>query len=251
MSLNMEKISGYDAAVYTALINEARSQGVSAADVEKAVLKAVEENKTFAQAVADVRTDLPELAEAAQTTGDLQAWAATPSPGALFVSLIIKEAAEQRRADRSLIQSQGTLMAEKMMEQADKIEQGAMQKFACAVAGAALSMTASAAGMGVSVKGVKGFDGKTLSNELTAAYSSSISGMINGVSGVINAGGDYAQGLRSAEAKRLEADQEKIRTMMEQTKQTNEALRELITNSMSWLRDMQANMNQTRTKILG
>lgn len=57
--------------------------------------------------------------------------------------------------------------------------------------------------------------------------------------------------MQSAEAKRLEAQQEQIRTMMEQTKQTNEALKDLVSKSLDFMSSMQANMNQTRTKILG
>ena len=68
---------------------------------------------------------------------------------------------------------------------------------------------------------------------------------------MISSGGDYAQGLRSAEAKRLEAEQEQIRTMMEQTRQTNDALKELVSKSLDFMNAMQQNMNQTRTKILG
>ena len=57
--------------------------------------------------------------------------------------------------------------------------------------------------------------------------------------------------MQSAEAKRLEAQQEQIRTMMEQTKQTNEALKDLVSKSLDFMSSMQANMNQTRTRILG
>ena len=39
--------------------------------------------------------------------------------------------------------------------------------------------------------------------------------------------------------------------MMEQTKQTNDALKDLIAKSLDFMNAMQANMNQTRTKILG
>ena len=65
------------------------------------------------------------------------------------------------------------------------------------------------------------------------------------------AGGEFGQSMQSAEAKRLEAQQEQIRTMMEQTKQTNEALKDLVSKSLDFMSSMQANMNQTRTKILG
>lgn len=39
--------------------------------------------------------------------------------------------------------------------------------------------------------------------------------------------------------------------MMEQTKQTNEALRDLVAKAQEFANAMQQNMNQTRTKILG
>ena len=55
----------------------------------------------------------------------------------------------------------------------------------------------------------------------------------------------------STDQSRAEAQQEQIRTMMEQTKQTNEALKDLVSKSLDFMSSMQANMNQTRTKILG
>ena len=166
-----------------------------------------------------------------------------PSPGAIFASVILQDAAEQRRTNRSIIQAQGTQIVGLMEDQADKIEQGAMQKFACAVAGAVVNMAAGAASIGVASSGTNA--------QLAAAKAQAVSTMISSAGTIISSGGDYAQGLRSAEAKRLEAEQEQVRTMMEQTKQTNDALKDLIAKSLDFMNAMQANMNQTRTKILG
>ena len=93
--------------------------------------------------------------------------------------------------------------------------------------------------------------GKTADGQLTAAVAQSFNTMLSSVGSMFTAGGEFGQSMRSAEAKRLEAQQEQIRTMMEQTKQTNEALKDLVSKSLDFMNSMQANMNQTRTKILG
>ena len=161
-------------------------------------------------------------------------------------------AAEQRRTNRSIIQAQGLQIVDLMEQQADKIETGAIQKFACAVTGAVVNMAAGAASLGVAAAGVSrssdgGLNmraGNAADGQLTAAVAQSFNSMFT-------AGGEFGQSMRSAEAKRLEAEQEQIRTMMEQTKQTNEALKDLVSKSLDFMNSMQANMNQTRTKILG
>ena len=145
------------------------------------------------------------------------------------------------------------------------MEKGAMQKFACAVAGAVVNMTAGATSLGLSVAGVgrnsetgKLTFGKSgtvaqggADGQLTAAFSQSLSSTISSMGSIITAGGEYAESLQNADAKRIAADEERIRTMMEQTKQTNEAMRDLVSKSLDFMNAMQQNMNQTRTKILG
>ena len=259
--MSIENVSGYNAVQYNALVEQAEAQGVSSSKVEEAMLKAIQDGKDFSAALAFVKDSLPELKEpSVAATPNPKDWVALPSPAAMFASVILLDAAEQRRTNRSIIQAQGMQIAGLMMDQADKIEKGAMQKFACAVAGAVVHMAAGGASIGVAAAGVgrssttgrlNFMAGKAADAQLTAAVAQSFSTMISSTGSVITSGGEFAEGLRNAEAKRLEAQQEQIRTMMEQTKQTNEALKDLISKSLDFMNSMQANMNQTRTKILG
>jgi len=233
--------TGYSSVEYTRLLEQAQAKGVSAARVDEALIDAIQAGKDFTAAVKDVRSQLPDLASPGENSGDLSGWVALPSPAAMFASVILKDAAEQRRTNRSIIQAQGLQIVDLMEQQADKIETGAIQKFACAVTGAVVNMAAGAASLGVAAAGVSrssdgGLNmraGNAADGQLTAAVAQSFNTML------------------SAEAKRLEAEQEQIRTMMEQTKQTNEALKDLVSKSLDFMNSMQANMNQTRTKILG
>ena len=259
--MNIQDVTGFNSVQYNALLEQAEARGVSSSKVDSALLSAIQEGRDFSSAVGQVTANLPELAT--PTTSSMpnpKDWVGLPSPGALFAGVILQDAAEQRRANRSIIQAQGLQIVDLMEQQADKIEQGAMQKFACAVAGAAVNMAAGAVSIGVAASGVAKSKesgkldfhaGKDADPQLTASVSQALSTMVSSVGTMISSGGDYAQGLRSAEAKRLEARQEQIRTMMEQTRQTNDALKDLVSKSLDFMSAMQANMNQTRTRILG
>lgn len=269
MSMNIQEATGFNAVQYNVLVEQAQAGSVSADTVDAARLAAIQAGKDFSAGVGQVTANLPELA--APTTSAMpnpKDWVALPSPGALFAGVILQDAAEQRRVNRSIIQAEGMQIVDLMQQQADKIETGAMQKFACAVTGAAVNMAAGAAGIGVGAAGVgrtasgkvtfrpgtdgvAGIGGLKVDAQLTGALAQSVSTTISSAGSMISAGGDYAQSMRSAEAKRLEAEQEQIRTMLEQIKQTNEALKDLIAKSLDFMNAMQANMNQTRTRILG
>lgn len=251
--------TGYSSVEYNKLLEQAQAKGVSAARVDEALIEALQAGKDFTAAVRDVRSQLPELAAPRDNSGDLSGWVALPSPAALFASAILKDAAEQRRVNRSIIQAQGRQIVDLMEQEADKIKTGAVQKFACAVTGAVVNMAAGATSIGVAAAGVgRNASGRLEMNvgsaadgQLTAAAAQSFNSMISSLGSMFTAGGEFGQSLRSAEAKRLEAEQEQIRTMMEQTRQTNDALKELVAKSLDFMSSMQANMNQTRTKILG
>ena len=246
--------TGYSSVEYSRLLEQAQAKGVSAAKVDEALIDAIQAGKDFTAAVK-----LPDLASPGDNSGDLSGWVALPSPAAMFASVILKDAAEQRRTNRSIIQAQGLQIVDLMEQQADKIETGAIQKFACALTGAVVNMAAGGASLGVAAAGVGrsssgGLDmraGNAADGQLTAAVAQSFNTMLSSAGSMFTAGGEFGQSMQSAEAKRLEAQQEQIRTMMEQTKQTNEALKDLVSKSLDFMSSMQANMNQTRTKILG
>lgn len=257
--MNIQDVTGFNSVQYNALVEQAQARNVSSSEVDAALLSAIQAGKDFSTSVVQVAADLPDLpAPTTTSTPNPKDWVGLPSPGAMFASVILQDAAEQRRTNRSVIQAQGTQIVGLMEEQADKIEKGAMQKFACAVAGAVVNMVAGAASIGVASAGVKTGEnglnwkaGSQADSTLTGQMAQAVSTLISSGGSIISAGGDYAQGIQSAEAKRLEAQQEQIRTMMEQTKQTNDALKDLIAKSLDFMSSMQANMNQTRTKILG
>ena len=153
--MNIQDVTGFNSVQYNALVEEAEARGVSSSKVDESLLAAIQEGRDFSAAVAYVKSDLPSL-ETPSTTSmpNPKDWVALPSPAALLAGVIVQDAAEQRRVNRSIIQSQGTQIANLMEEQADKMEKGAMQKFACAVAGAVVNMAAGATSLGLSVAGV-------------------------------------------------------------------------------------------------
>ena len=138
--------TGYSSVEYSRLLEQAQAKGVSAAKVDEALIDAIQAGKDFTAAVKDVRSQLPDLASPGDNSGDLSGWVALPSPAAMFASVILKDAAEQRRTNRSIIQAQGLQIVDLMEQQADKIETGAIQKFACALTGAVVNMAAGGAG---------------------------------------------------------------------------------------------------------
>lgn len=262
MSVNsVQNAPDFDPSLYNSLMETAKAKNVSSSRADLALLNAINTGKDFQTAVAQVKADLPTLPPPLTTTlTSLGEWVGMPSPAALFASVIVKDAAEQRVQNRETIRAQGEEIVGLMEEQADKIEKGAMQKFACAVAGAAVSMAAGAVSLGIAMAGVKVDEaGKlhmksgtgAIDSQVTSGVAQSFNTMISSVGTIINAGGDYAQSIQQAETKRLEAKQEQIRTYQELTKQTNEAMRDLIAKSLDFMNSMQANQNQTRTKILG
>ena len=97
--------TGYSSVEYTRLLEQAQAKGVSAARVDEALIDAIQAGKDFTAAVKDVRSQLPDLASPGENSGDLSGWVALPSPAAMFASVILKDAAEQRRTNRSIIQA--------------------------------------------------------------------------------------------------------------------------------------------------
>ena len=220
--------------------------------MDAALLQAIDAGKSFAEAVRQVQNDLPTLAppKAGNINAGLKEWSglASASPCALMAALLIQDSAESYRQNRDRIQEEGNNIAKKMEEEADKLKEGAMQKFWCAMAANVTTIAFSAGSMAIA-----GGAGKTrdMTNEIRAAFAQANSSIGSGISGIINAGGDYAQALRQSEAKKIEADQERLRTTQELLKQHNEQLRDVIAKALDFMNSMQANMNQTRARILG
>ncbi len=252
MSTRIEQSAGFDAAVYNQLIQTAQQQNVSSAKVDEMLLQAISEGKNFSEAIQQVKNDLPTLAPPppGNAIEGLKEWSglASASPCALMAALLIKDSAEEHRQNRDRILAEGESIAQKIEEEADKIEEGAMQKFWCAVAANAVTIATSAGSMAISLGAGKAGQ---MDDASRAAFAQANSGIGSGVAGIINAGGDYAQAMRQAEAKKIEADQERLRTAQELLKQHNQQLSDTVAKALDFMNSMQANMNQTRARILG
>ena len=268
MSTRIEQSAGYDPTLYSQLIQEAAQKNVSSATVDAALLQAIDAGKSFTEAIKQVQNDLPTLApaNASNISAGLKEWSglASASPCALMAALLIKDSAESHRQNRDRIMAEGENIARKMEEEADKLEEGAMQKFACAVTASVVNIAVSAGSMAIA-SGAGKLSAKVVPEgapagtapqpkynaSQLASFAQANSGIGNGIAGIISAGGDYAQAMRQAEAKKIEADQERLRTAQELLKQHNEVLRDVIAKALDFMNSMQANMNQTRAKILG
>lgn len=198
--------------------------------------------------IPQVQTSVPVLPTPTTfSSTELSTLMGIPSPGALVASLMVDNAAEQRVTNRTTIQAQGEQIAQNIEAQAEKIIEGAVTKFACAVAGAVVNMGAGVASLTVTAQGLTaGMD-----STLLGSISQSVNTVISSAGSMISAGGDLGQSISTAAGKKLEAHAERIRVSQELTKQTNEAMRDLISKSLDFMNSMQANTNQTRTKILG
>ncbi|MBR5998125.1 MAG: hypothetical protein IK027_03365, partial [Deltaproteobacteria bacterium] len=232
MNTRIEQSSGYDPTLYNQLIQETRQQNVSDDTVDAALLQAIKEGKSFTEAIKQVRNDLPPLTAArpCNVSAGLKEWCglASASPCALMAALLIKDSAEEHRQNRDRIMAEGENIAQKMEEEADKIEKGAMQKFACAVTASVVNMAVAAGSIAITAgagklgaktapekgAGAEGIELEDLaapkpkpqpqpkySREQLAAFAQSNNQIGGGIASIINAGGDYAQALRQAEAK--------------------------------------------------
>ena len=239
---SINEIQGYNATQYNTLIQEAETRGVSSTKVDEALLAAVNKSGlSFSDAIDSVRAQLPELPAPSTSNISMFGSIALPSPGAMTAALIVDEAAQQRKTNREVVYQQGMAMADKKDDMAEEMEQGAIDKFACDLTGAIISGIASGVSLGISAGAGDA--------QLNAARANGWSGLINAVGQMIKSGGEFSQSMHSAKVKNLEADEERIRTMMEHTKAINEAIRDLISKSLEFHSSMQANMNQTRNKL--
>lgn len=194
--------------------------------------------------------DSPNLPTPEQTSSkDLKAWTNLTSPWALVASLIIDQAQQQRQTNLTMIKTEGEMIVANIEQQADKIKEGAIQKFACALTGAALNIAGGLTSLGSHAIGMK--QGAAGNPQMVEATAQSLNGIFGSAGSMFTAGGEFGESLRSAESKELEADAERIRTTLELTKQSDEALRDLVSKSLDYINSMQSNMNQTRAKILG
>jgi hypothetical protein len=271
---NVSDISGFDSQVYSNLVGEAKSQGVSAAQIDRLLLQLAEAGNDFGKAVDGVRTDIPRLAP--PNGADLARIAelgVMPSPGSLVLSLITKYATEQRQQNAEVRQQQVDAIAESMKAEADKMRDMAVAQLALSIASGVLTIASGAvqagmAGAALATKpgavNAEGLNPKQLSaaeNASKGLHSSRLTTMnsraqgisqgIGGFGTILNGVSEYIGTTSQAKFKEMEADQEKMRAAGEAVKNLDDGLKELIQKLLSGQDAIQQAQNQARVKILG
>lgn len=180
-----------------------------------------------------------------------------PSMGAAVLSLIAKLAAESRRASADQRAAEVNNVIEQIRGQAQDMRDKADKQFAYALTASIITGTMGLVTLGASAAfAPKMMPGMTEA-ELSAKQGmfSTITGAINsigtGLSGSIQAVGTSEGGLADSKIKLKEAEQERIRSMIDQLRSTEESLMDLVRKAIAVQDAIQQNTNQTRSKILG
>ncbi|GHU32784.1 hypothetical protein AGMMS50256_23480 [Betaproteobacteria bacterium] len=272
---SVSNIPNFDRPTYESLIKEAKSNGVSASQVDQLLLEGVKlKNSDFTAAAAAVRTDIPRLAPPdGPDFARVAEFGVVPSPGSLVMGLITKTAAEQRQQNQEIRQQQVDAVAQSMKAEADKMRDMAATQLALGIASGLLTIASGAvqAGMAgaalaskpgtVNTDGLAPKQASAANNASMNVHSSQLTlmntraqGISQGVGGfasIMNAVSEFIGSQAQAEFKEMEADQEKMRAYGESVKSMDDALKELIQKTLEAQNAVQQAQNQARTRILG
>lgn len=214
---------------------------------------------------ADTAGTLPQLpAPTSTATPDVRDWSAPGSVGAMFMSLILQCALEERRSDNAMITAEGESIVTHLLNQAQDMLRGARVRAVMGFASAAVGGIVGLAGMGMGVfSTVKLFNAKKaglageqmkLVMQKLHAKTAAVDGagkIATALAGALDQTGVLREAKWQSEVKVEEAEVEKVRVLLEQIKSAEEAMRELIASCQECANAIQANTNQTLAKILG
>jgi hypothetical protein len=272
---NVSDIRGFDPQIYSNLIDEAKAQGVSTAQVDHNLIGLIESGRDFGKAVAELRFSIIQLPPPLVDTdlARISELGVMPSPGSLVLSLITKYATEQRQQNAEIRQQQVDAIAKSMIEEADKMRDMAAAQLALSIASGVITIASGAiqagmAGAALATKpgavDTKGLNDKQISSAKSAELgrhsaeltlkntkASGVSQGMGGFSTILNAASEYIGTTSQAKFKEMEADQEKMRAAGEAVKNLDDGLKELIQKALSAQDAIQQGQNQARLKILG
>lgn len=170
------------------------------------------------------------------------------SPGATLSILITEFAAEQRAQNKNTIKAETESIAKQIESQANDLRDKAkLQLAAGIVSGLAsigsgvFSIVRSAQSMDLVKEAFKKHDNMT----------TAISKIIDGGKNIADTAINFAASQQDVQIKEKDAAIERMRSEVEALKSLDQSLSELISKTLSSSEAIQANMNQTRTKILG
>jgi F0F1-type ATP synthase membrane subunit c/vacuolar-type H+-ATPase subunit K len=254
---NVNQINGFDAVQYNKLLEAAKSEYVSKAQVDQAILNAVNAGKSFSEALHTVNTALPTLPP---PIGKGIMWdsglAGLPSFGADYLALISDLSAEERRRSAEQRALQTEVIVDTINEQAAEMREKAVVQLCMGIATGLVSI-AQGVGAGLMMSsGMKANAGLDPAAKQTAdmALNTNVgafnSGM-GGVTGMLNSINQSVGGFYDADVKLMEADIERARAQADALRSLEDSLKEVIQKALAAMDSIQQSSNQTRTKILG
>ncbi len=193
---------------------------------------------------------LPELPKSSTSvnTETLSA-IALPSLGATVLALIGDTADEARRANVEARKAQTQAIVQTIQNQAEEMASQASTKLKLGIASGIIQVASGAASVGMTYSALKGgLDGAELN-----AVNSQIQGVstaFGGIKNFIDARNEYESALHDVEIKKMDANIEEMRAYATQIDSLTDALKQIINKATSVQADIQANVNQTRTRIL-
>lgn len=199
---------------------------------------------------SDETSGLPALAKpATSVNATTLAGIALPSLGATILALISDTADESRRANTEARKAQSQAIVQTIQNQAEEMRSQASTKLGFGLASGAFQILTGGAGMiGAYCNMNSGLEGDKLATR--NAFLQSGLQAAGGVKSMLDAGGESWSAGYDIKIKKMDADIEKMRADVTQLDSLTDALKQVISKATSVQADIQANVNQTRTKIL-
>lgn len=169
------------------------------------------------------------------------------SPGAAIMALITKDAAEQRKANKEMINLQTEEVVANIEEQAKEMRNKAVAQLVMGLVSGSLSIAGGLTSLGVGAAGLKAGTDITMLGQKMGAVGS----IFQGATSLIGAGGQFAGAMYDGAIKELEAKAERLRADRDILKEFNNSWTDLIQKTLSASDAIQQSMNQARAKILG
>ncbi|MDR2637107.1 MAG: type III secretion system translocon subunit SctB [Zoogloeaceae bacterium] len=156
MSTSITSLPDFNQQAYEALLNQARAQGVAAAQVDSLLLEAANSGQSFGQVAEQVSHNLPRLAPPnGADIARIAEFGLLPSPGALVMSLITKYAGEQREQNREVRHQMTEQIVASMQEEADKMREMAALQLAMGIVSGLITIASGAVQTGMSAAALK------------------------------------------------------------------------------------------------
>lgn len=238
-SVSNQKINTLDLAAINAAANA--SQTKVAVDE---VIPPVE------QPASDESSGLPALAKPTTTVNATTlAGIALPSLGATVLALISDTADESRRANTEARKAQTQAIVQTIQSQADEMRTQALVKLCFGVASGIGQIVAGSISTSMTTTALNGnFAGPVLQAQTQRIQS--ITQIVGGFKTTADTSGEFISSQFDINIKKMDADIERLRAHATQLDSLTDSLKQVISKATSVQADIQANVNQTRTKIL-